>query len=299
MVVGSILLPMAASDMPKGADQPNTESRGVVDEQPEPSADSRPPKLLYLAWQEDGIESTGKAIEHILWDTDGEIIELSEAREILQRVKSFDVHWRQEGGLHPLVLVFGIDEQLKAPAPLLASVIAPDGTRHSSGSAGNRPSGGMIVSAVAPEKRALEQWPSDVSLEVSYPLENLTTIRTVTRIPDEPIEVDPGVTWYIDGSRAVERNEATGETVRAESKVAAVLQKQREPEVLATYGARVYLRGHEEPVDEVYSTIIEPNGVLHEIRVSEAFGGKEEIERVEFVRQRRARHVYQNVPLHP
>jgi hypothetical protein len=252
-----------------------------------------------LAWQEDGIESTGKAIEHILWDSDGEILDLREAKKLLQKVKSFDVHWRQEGGLHPLVLVFGVDGGLKMPAPVVATLIAPDGTRHATGTAKVQPSSGMIVSAVAPEKRALEQWPSDVSLEVSYPLENLTTIRTVTQIPNEPIELDPGVTWYIDGSRAFEWNEATGERVHAESKVAAVLQKRRKPEVLASYGARVYLRGHEEPLDEVYSTIIEPNGVLHEIRVSEAFGGKEEIERIEFVRQRRARHVYQDVPLHP
>ncbi len=66
-----------------------------------------------------------------------------------------------------------------------------------------------------------------------------------------------------------------------------------------TYGARVYLRGREEPIGNAYGTLFEPDGVLHEIDVSEAFAGRAEIEKVEFLRQRRASRVIENVPLLP
>ena len=44
---------------------------------PDPiAADFGPPKLLYLAWQEDGLSAVGEPIEHIVWDADGEILDL-------------------------------------------------------------------------------------------------------------------------------------------------------------------------------------------------------------------------------
>ena len=66
---------------------------------------------------------------------------------------------------------------------------------------------------------------------------------------------------------------------------------------LVTYGVRVYLRNREKPLRETYVTIIEPDGELHTIRVSEAFGHKADIERIETTRVRHAISRIDNVPV--
>jgi hypothetical protein len=261
---------------------------------PDQNSPFESPRLLYLAWQKDGIRSTGEPIPHTLWDLDGKILDDQLSGEVLKKVGSFSVAWRREGELHPVVLVFQVDGRI-THCPVTPTVITADGKKSHGGTARIKPTSGMNVSAAVPKTDALKEWPKTISLEIVYPIDNVTTIKKLTDVPDEPVTIAPGVQWYLDPTRALARE--AGRLRRAEGKTAAVLQSSRDLAPLVSYNAQVFLRGNTTPISSVYSTIIEPNGKPHDIDVSEAFDGKNVIERVEFTRQRYAVKRIDNVPV--
>lgn len=264
---------------------------------PDPEKPVTTPKLLYLAWQKDGVRSTGMSIPSIVWTPDGEILSQEKSDEILKRVKSFDVHWRQEDDLPPLSMIFQVDGRLTI-SPVLPTVITAEGDRHTMASTVNTPRKGLIVSAAAPYKSALAQWPEEISLEIKYPVENMIIVKTLKNIPDEPVKIAKGVTWYLDPKRARERNPDTREMQIAYDKTAAVLQLNRETaDKLTQYECRVYLSGHKNPLRGFYSTIIEPDGQQYDIRVSQSFGQKQDIEKIEIIRQRHKTSLIKNIPV--
>lgn len=255
------------------------------------------PRLLYLTWEKDGIHSTGKPIPHTLWDRNGTLLSDNEAEELLKKVRSFDVAWRRVGELHPLVFVFKVDRRI-THCPVQVTVITAGGNRYSQGTARNKSTDGLNVSAAAPSKSGLKAWPDRISLEIKYPVESVTPIRTLTEIPDEPLTIAPGIQWYLDPTRAQESDPETHRLRRATGKTAAVLQVDRgRAAPLLSYNARVYLRDGDRPLSSLYSTIIEPNGKLCDIDVSEAFTGKNEIKQVEITRQRYDIKRIENVPV--
>ena len=254
------------------------------------------PQLLYLTWQKDGIHSTGKPIPHTLWDLDGKILSDQLNDEVLKKVGSFSVANRKEGELPPLVFVFKVDQRI-THCPVLPVVVTANGKISSGMTARCKPTNGMNVSAAAPQTDAMREWPTHISLEIKYPVENITTIKTLTDIPDDPVKIAPGVQWYLDSTRARDDREA-GRLREAKGKTAAVLQTSQDlADALISYEVRVYLRGIAAPLSSLYKTIIEPNGKLHEIDVSQAFNGKNAIERVEITRQRYAVRRIDNVPV--
>ena len=271
------------------------EAEEVTPASPDQTVPFESPQLLYLTWQNDGIHSTGKPIPHILWDLDGKILDDQLNNKVLKKVGSFSVHWRKEDELHPLGLVFQVDQRI-THCPVMPTVIMTDGKKSSGGTARSKPTNGMNVSAAVPRTDALKEWPKDISLEIKYPVDNITTIKTLTEVPDDPVTIAPGVQWYLDPTRALARE--AGGLRRAEGKTAAVLQTSRDvADPLVSYNVQVFLRGKTTAISSAYGTIIEPGGKLHDIDVSEAFDDKNAIERVEITRQHYAIKRINKVPV--
>tara|TARA_R110002111_G_scaffold229327_5_gene290574 strand:+ start:416 stop:1279 length:864 start_codon:yes stop_codon:yes gene_type:complete len=207
---------------------------------PDPEKPVTTPKLLYLAWQKDGIRSTGMSIPNTLWNPNGKILSQDKSDEILKRVKSFDVHWRQAGDLQPLSMVFLVDGRL-THSPVMPTVITADGDRYTTASTINTPQNGLIVSAAAPLMSSLAKWPEEISLEIKYPIENMLIVKTLKDVPDEPVRIAKGITWYLDPKRAMEVDSEIGKMQIAYDKTAAVLQVNRETaDMLTWFECRVY-----------------------------------------------------------
>jgi len=264
---------------------------------PDPEKPVTTPKLLYLAWQKDGIHSTGQSIPSTLWNLNGKILSQKKSDEILKRVKSFDAHWRQTDDLQPLSMLFQVDGRL-VRSPVMPIVITADGDRYATASTINTPQNGLIVSAAAPLMSSLAKWPEKISLEIKYPIENLIIVKTLKDVPDDPVRIAKGITWYLDPQRAMEVDSETRKMQRAYDKTAAVLQVNRETaDMLTSFESRVYLRGHKEPLQGQYTTIIEADGQQNIIRVSKSFEQKQDIEKIEIIRQRHKTSLIKNIPL--
>ncbi|MDF1746046.1 MAG: hypothetical protein P1V19_20265, partial [Gimesia sp.] len=305
VVFGLILLPMgratqsgqeAATEQATANHFPS-ESDAIPLGLPDPENPVTTPKLLYLAWQKDGVRSTGMSIPSTLWTPNGKILSQEKSDEILKRVKSFDVHWRQADDLQPLSMVFQVDGRL-VHSPVMPIVITADGDRYMTASTFNTPRNGLIVSAAAPYETSLAKWPEEISLEIKYPIENTIIVKTLKEIPDEPVRIAKGITWYLDPKRAREVDSETGIMQIAYDKTAAVFQINRETaDMLMSFECRVYLRGQKEPLRGLYSTIIESDGQQNSIRVSKSFGQKQDIEKIEIIRQRHSTSIIKNIPL--
>ncbi len=281
-------------------------SGGTLNVQVESKDTAAAPELLYLSWQERGRTASGQSTPHRLWDRKGNYLSEQQAADVLSKVKSLVSHWRRENELSPLSLVFKVDRRLKL-SPVTATVITADGRRHTGGTARTGPTDGLNVSAAAPNKHSLAEWPREIGLEISYPIEDPQVIRVIPQITEEladPVTLAPGVTWYIDPERAMEfsdRKKPDGSLIYqapapARGKLAAVLQRKQGPSGLVSYRPRVLLKDGRE-LREAYVTIVERQGVPYEIRVSEPFASKNDIARVEFERQRFRRATIEHVPV--
>ncbi len=255
-----------------------------------------PPELLYVAWHRHGIKFTGKPKGPVtVWNLQGDLLSERESANLMDQLGSCMIHWRTEGELYPLLLVFKVDDRLTR-GPLSADIVTESGLRLHGGSARNVPTHGMNVSVVAPSANEFAAWPERITVEVAYPVEEVTVIKTLTEVPNEPVEIARGVTWYLDPDRAVTFSSLG--TKRAVGKTSWVLQKGRDEQTrLMSYAARVY-QSDDERLDTSYHTILgEPGGELQSLVVSEPFDNREQIKRVEFVRQQRRLIRFDNIPV--
>jgi beta-lactamase regulating signal transducer with metallopeptidase domain/protocatechuate 3,4-dioxygenase beta subunit len=252
-----------------------------------------PPKLLYLAWQEESSQpGWGKMV---LWDTVGKTPGAAEAQEFLARAghKIFANH---DDSLTPLVLFLEVDKSINAQ--VMPTLITKEGARISTGSARTQQVDGVNVAVVVASRTNLAAWPEKVSLELSYATENWQVIKTVTEVGAQPIEIADGVRWYLDPAKAQERDPNTGRLRWAKGKTAGVLETSEVVRKgLMDYDVRVFLKGEAMPLPGMYTTIVTRDDGNHMIRVSDAFDSADQIERVEFIRQQRAIETVDNVPL--
>ncbi|HSG73410.1 MAG TPA: M56 family metallopeptidase, partial [Planctomycetaceae bacterium] len=251
------------------------------------------PQLLYLAWSQ---KEDDKTKPRVLWTPEGRVVSEADVAEPIAKHLGLEVR-EQEGypQLESLTLFFDVDGRLTY-SPIFPTVRA-EGKRAGRYFALNSPEKGLSFSSVSLLKSDFEKWPEKISLELKYPLENLTVINTIKEIPDEPIDIAEGITWYLDPNRASIFDRETNRLIRVENKSAAVLQiRMGRPDELTAYSVRVYLRDQERPVQENYVTIIEPDGHRHEIRVSNPVDPAE-IERIEVVRQRHDIRLIRDLPI--
>ncbi len=198
----------------------------------------------------------------------------------------------QTDSLPPLYMVFRTDERIER-CIVMPKVLTGAGP-HYHGSSARYGDAGLNVSAVQPKRSfTLCEWPNRISLEIKYPIDNETTIKTITAITDEPVDIVPGVRWYLDPKLAFDRD--TGG--RAEGKTAAVLETVGRIVKHASYRARVYLREKEEPALNRFVAVRGSRPNLACLCATEAIDSKDEIERVEITCQHYRISRIDDVPL--
>jgi hypothetical protein len=246
------------------------------------------PELLYLTWQR-GKNADGKPVPHKLWDLKGTIVPEEKAKKVLDTVGSFHAHWwKPKDELRPLVLVFRVDPKIERGG-IMVSVIDDRYRSYVGGTGAFAVKDGLTVSTAVPQKGELQGWPKQIALDVKYPIENVQSFKTVENIPDAPIPVAEGVEWLVEDGRGLN-----------DRRPAAVLRLQdgKGDWKLHNYTAHCYLRGKPKPLSIAYKTIIDTNdGVSYQIDVSSSFAGPQDVEKVEFRRQRHAVARVEKIPL--
>src|SRR6516165_9652434 len=201
------------------------------------------PELVYLTWQKSKT-GDGKRALNTLWNMKDEVVPLEEAKKAVLGTNSFNVHWwHPEEELRPLVLVFRVDPNFESN--VFTTVIDDRRRRHIMGTyaAGKIP--GWSVSAAAPLKGELAEWPKQISLEIRYPIEKDQLLKTIDKIPDTPVQIADGIEWSIENNRGLR-----------DQKPAAVLRCElgRGDWQLHKYHVECYLRGKYEPLGGAYAT---------------------------------------------
>lgn len=252
------------------------------------------PQLKYLAWSQMAPEDKN-SISRFLWTPKGRVLSEGEVSKPITNWLAAES--REQAGypqLECLNLFFDVDDRLKN-CPVLPTVLVEE-KRGRRWTALNSTQG-WACSSVSLEKKDFPQWPEKISLEIKYPLEDRTVIKTLKGVPDDTLQVADGVIWYLDSDRARKYDNNTNRWITIEGKTAAVLQTLRgRPEELTDYSVRVYLKDRKRPLDGNYSTLIEPDGQLHEIDVSNPVD-PQQIERIEVFRQRFAVRLIENIPI--
>lgn len=305
-----VILFLAAGVLPAGPPTGNrasdpmpsiTEIARVEPGQADSAASEKPamevPKLIYLAWSQEKPKDEN-AKPRVLWTPEGQILSEADVSEaIAKRLDSSTHEQERYPQLECLTLFFDIDDRLTY-AHIFPRVLSAGehGTRWT---AFNTEVGekGLAFTSISLLKREFAKWPEQISLELKYPLEDWTVIKTIKEIPDEPVEIAEGITWYLDASRAVIYDSVTKRSTRVENKSAAVEQTRHDrPDKLTAYSVQVYLKDQEQRLGGAYSTIIEPDGQMHSIEVSKPVD-PQNIERIEVVRQRRAILQVKDIPI--
>jgi hypothetical protein len=241
------------------------------------------PELIAVTWQQVP-EANDKRIEQPVWRPDGKRLTDTEANALLDQVKSFQTHWwNKEATLRPLVFVYRRPPGMHTG--LMTSIVLPNGRRMGTGSWMYSLANGLAKSSCSPQRADLRSWPAKVDLDVKVPLEDPQVIKTIKAVTKEPVEVAPGVRWYIDNERGAD---VSGPGPPQFGLMGGVLELQHDSiENLVQYDAKIWLRGGKQPVPEAYGTIIEPKpGDRRTIRCTRAIDNLQSIERVEFTRQR-------------
>ncbi|HEX5444019.1 MAG TPA: hypothetical protein VFW87_09335 [Pirellulales bacterium] len=258
-----------------------TASNDEIQTEEKPGDEISDPELIALTWQYDP-QASHKRIRQPVWRPDGTRLTVAETDALLDDVKSFQTHWRQPEQLLPLVMIFRREGTIKTGLSL--AVVLADGHRRWCGTWGPFLPNRLTTSACVPQVRDLAKWPEAIDVDVRVPLEEPQIIKTVQPVPEGAVEVAPGVRWYIDPERGIDKRNGK----RRANLTAAVFEIENEPQDnLVTYDAAVRLRGKEAPLKGAYVTMIGPRpGVWLTLRVSKPLDDVNAIEKVEFTRQR-------------
>ena len=271
------------------AAEPPGVDRRQADDKAEPSEGAAEPQpqnaeLIAVTWQQIA-DANFDRIEQPAWRPDGTQLDKKEVGRLLDQLQGFQTHWwRKDESVRPLVFVFRAPPKITTGS-LTTAIVVGENRRLWPGSATYIVQNGLTKSACSPRREELAAWPNEVDVDVKVPIDNEQVIKRLDKIPDQPVDVAPGVKWYIDPQRGIDFS--NGQAPQS-GLTAAVLELEHDgPDTLVFYDAKVCLQGEKEPLLGAYSTIIVPRpGVQTTIRVSRPIDDVQKIERVEFTRQR-------------
>jgi hypothetical protein len=104
--------------------------------------------------------------------------------------------------LHPLILVFKIDDRARS-AQRLQTTLLVDGKRIKMSGAALSTTDHLATTSLAPRRTELAEWPAEIAVEVLTPVGDPTVLHTLdaakaqTFTQDSPLQVEKGVTWQI------------------------------------------------------------------------------------------------------
>lgn len=274
--------PISAQD-----DEPGNENQPMV----------QPPELLYLAWQSKD-EGDANSNQPHLWRPDGTLVDDEVAADARKLISKF-AHRRQEGELCPLLLVFKADRSMQDYSVGPRVEMPNLGQRSSGGTWWYVTDGGLAVSSATFRADEAKRWPQTAALEIRYPIENVQVIKTITEIPDEPVKIAEGITWFLNPDYAMKFDPEARRMDRVFGRTAAILQMPTYVHPLDSpvdYAMQIRVAGEEDFVDEEGSTIREIDGIRYTVQFSNALDN-DKIQRVQILRRRYAHARIANVQL--
>jgi hypothetical protein len=234
------------------------------------------------------------------WNLDGELLTESESKALQDEINVPMFQSNSDKYSTPLLIIFEFEDQLPAgTGGVRVTVEFSDGTSSLLGTSVNRRAGqktkdrvfAVSLAVVSIERRTFE-WPNSIALNLKYPAETPTLVKTIGEIPDEPVRLARGVSWSVEAETGYEPG---GDGTRYP---AGVLEVSKESLDLLSFDVRVYKKGVDRPLRGSYTTIRERDDQQFEIRVSERFPTNEELDRIEIYRQRYQRTTVFDVPLY-
>lgn len=259
----------------------------------EDTEDFQPPELLYLTWQEENPrDPAGKHFP--VWKPDGKRLSDEAAKKLRKQVKDFAVFNSTEEQLHPLILIFKVDARAEA-SPVMPTLLNEAGTSVGRGGSENKPHDGLILSNLSPSQSDLLLWPETATIEVRYPVENPTVLKTVEGPPEGLIEIAKGVTWKLDPNYAMQRDPETRRLVRAENKFAGVLATDlNEADPNVDYEVRIEVGGGTLLKNYLHTAKSNPVGKASRLDISEPVDNPQQISKLFIVRQRHATKTFKD-----
>jgi beta-lactamase regulating signal transducer with metallopeptidase domain len=256
----------------------------------------KPPELMYLAWQTFKPNDSDPP-KRLVWDRQGRTVSPERAAEILKETGFREFVFPKKDGndnLPPLLFIFKVDASLSVNAvhaPI--RIHADDKSVDASGGSLDKPRNGYTLVSSEPSKMDLPRWPDRISLDIKYAIENPQTIRSMTSIPDKPIEVAKGIEFEIIPTRRSEGKGFVGDLRFYPGKGDWTLHR---------YSADVYLHDRPQAVQGGFHAwhypepgkFTNPDYLYHE---SGTFHSREDMEKVIFTRQRFAFLRIDNIPV--
>ncbi len=169
----------------------------------------RRPELLAICWLGDPVRGRRNPAPEFAWRPDGSRLTPDEIQQLHTAADGFDVNWRRDEQLRPLILVFRIDERAKWSQTVWPCVCIQD-QKHFGGSFHDSLENHLVVSSIGPFTRKLAAWPAEVDIEIRTQIAEPEMILRLDEIPAGKVTVDKGVRWSIDPSMGINRQQVGG-----------------------------------------------------------------------------------------
>jgi hypothetical protein len=271
----------------------------------EPRADEyRRPELVAICWQH-AEEGRFQEVQPA-WRPDGTMLDETEAKWLHKELGSFDLQRIDPDVKHlPLVLIFRIDERARSPQSLIVSY-RRDGKSTPCGAGQDSQKSFLAHSTLSPRKTDMSQWGPEVDFEVKVPIGEPELLKRIEPIPAERIDLDKGVSWYVDPQRGRSRvvnnalKSVEGKPIgRAVLGVPATVLdvSYADADPLCVYAADVRLKNGES-LQSQYVTVYGDPPKHHMIRVSRPIEESNPVASAEFRRTRHRMELYEKIPTH-
>ena len=274
------------------------------------------PQVVCLAWWDvDDIDGIERPSPRAAWDVEGRTLSQRRAAEFFQQVSFNDPERFADDSLHPLLVVFRVDRRI-AYCMVVTTVITDDGKRHFGGGSTGGTHNGFVTSTAYGSVDSMGKWPRQISLEIKYPIDNRTIVESASEIPDDPVEIAPGVRWYLDPKLAAKIDKQTDEWMdeemdgridrwigkfqrafhRSAKRTTAVLEIRYDVPELTWYEMWVYDEEWQSR-GRTHGSWSERNGRRHALHATHPFDNKDQIKHVLILRQRHQISRIDNVPI--
>lgn len=239
--------------------------------------DVQTPEIVALTWM-----PTDESQEVLFWQPDGEILPDSDRQSLVDNLKSYQLFSRKPQESAPLLLIFDVGSEFPPSAGVRVDCDLPNGQKVMNGRFGRKEGEKYLVSwleASDPIRNHPVDWPENISLTLTFPIEEPVKIRVLTSVPEMPLLLARGVSWSVEPEMGYDPDN------NVQKYPAGVLEISEQSLGLQEISVQIFERGSERKLRESYVTIRERNGERFEVRVSDRFPEAENLDRVDIYRQ--------------
>ena len=170
------------------------------------STDYARPELIALRWSI--LNATrAQAYGFQIWRPDGSVLTSTEVKELHNAADVSDGFYMDgDDHLPILVMLFRVDARAKDHQILTPSIVVEQGAFKGFATPSRPPPYAMAAGTL--RRSMVDEWPTEVTIEVRYPVAEPRTVRTLSHeealewTASSPLAVDEGVQWCFERPRA-------------------------------------------------------------------------------------------------